>query len=122
MSNAMYNKRLSVGITEKMDDMLEEIAISRTRKGKPVTKADVIREAVRFYFDHQDDLSGSRKQITKSLEGQIETLTRQVATLLQQNETLHKQLTFQGKYLENLAQALQPVITLASVRTRKGGE
>lgn len=44
MNNALYKHRLTVGVTEKMNDLLEDLAISRTRKDSPVSKADLIRE------------------------------------------------------------------------------
>jgi metal-responsive CopG/Arc/MetJ family transcriptional regulator len=112
MSNVIYNKRLSVGLTDKMDDLLEDLAIARSRKGHPVTKSDLIREALRQYLEEQPDARGSRKQITKSLEAQLEALAAQITELAEGQ-------TAQQEYLVRLGRALGPVIELANARTQK---
>lgn len=71
MSKPKYSERLSVGFTPDQVRRLEEIVRVRSRKGEPLSKADVVRHAVEFYFLHQDDLPGSRKAIAKAVEGQI---------------------------------------------------
>jgi Arc/MetJ-type ribon-helix-helix transcriptional regulator len=103
MSKLLFNHRLSVGVTDKMNDLLQDIAIARTRKGTPISKSDLIREAIRLYLDEQADARGSRKQIAKSLEGQIETLQAQMMQITEQ-------LAFQQQMIVQLGQALQPVI------------
>lgn len=118
-SQALYNQRLSVSMTDKMNDLLEDMAISRTKKGKPVNKSDLIREAVRLYLDEQVDARGSRKQIAKSLEGQIEQLTTELHTIHQQMEALSQQLDAQGEFLMKLGKALQPLIEMAAARAKQ---
>ena len=71
MSNSKYTERLSVGFTPDQVRRLDEIVRVRARKGQPLSKADVLRDAVEFYFLHQDDLPGSRKAIAKAVEGKI---------------------------------------------------
>jgi hypothetical protein len=71
MSNPKYTERLSVGFTPDQVRRLDEIVRVRSRKGQPLSKADVVRDAVEFYFLHQDDLPGSRKAIAKAVEGKI---------------------------------------------------
>ena len=71
MHKLTYSERLSVGFTVEQVRRLDEIVRVRSRKGQPITKADLIREAVEFYFLHQDDLPGSRKAIARSVEGKL---------------------------------------------------
>ena len=66
-------------------------------------KSDLIREAIRLYLDEQSDARGSRKQIAKSLEGQMETLQAEIAQITEQ-------LVFQQQMIVQLGQVLQPVI------------
>ena len=111
MSKALFNHRLSVSVTDKMDELLEDMAITRTRKGTPITKADLIREALRLYLDEQADARGSRKQIAKSLEGQMDVLQDEMAQL-------SEQVLAQQKMIVRLAQDLQPVIERVKARPR----
>ena len=71
MSNSKYTERLSVGFTPDQVRRMDEIVRVRARKGQPLSKADVVRDAVEFYFLHQADLPGSRKAIAKAVEGKI---------------------------------------------------
>src|SRR5271165_5773595 len=71
MSNPKYTERLSVGFTPDQVRRLEEISRVRARRGEPLSKADIVRFAVEFYFQHQEDLPGSRKAIAKAVEGKI---------------------------------------------------
>ena len=71
MSNPKYTERLSVGFTPDQVRRLDEIVRVRSRKGQPLSKADVVRDAVEFYCLHQEDLPGSRKAIAKAVEGKI---------------------------------------------------
>lgn len=68
MSNAKFTERPTVGITPAMDDLLEDIAISRTRKGKPIGKSDLIRETVRQYLDEQPNMRGSPRYFIELLD------------------------------------------------------
>jgi hypothetical protein len=78
MSKAQYNERLSVGFTLDQVRRLEELTRVRSREGQPTSKADLVRDAVNFYFMHQDDLPGSRKAIARSVEGKIAQVDRKV--------------------------------------------
>ncbi len=78
MSNPKYTERLSVGFTPDQVRRLDEIVRVRSRKGQPLSKADVVRDAVEFYFLHQDDLPGSRKAIAKAVEGKIAEVDEKV--------------------------------------------
>ncbi len=111
MSKVLFDHRLSVGVTDKMNALLEDIAIARTRHGSPVSKSDLIRDAIRLYLDEQADARGSRKQIAKSLEGQVESLRGEVAEL-------HGQLATQHELILRLGRALQPVIERVTPRPK----
>ncbi len=71
MSKAHYSERISIGFTPDQVRRLEDLTRVRSRTGKPTSKADLVRDAVNFYFMHQDDLPGSRKAIARSVEGRI---------------------------------------------------
>lgn len=68
MSNAKFTERPTVGITSAMDDLLEDIAISRTRKGKPIGKSDLIRETIRQYLDEQPNMRRSPRYFIELLD------------------------------------------------------
>ena len=81
MSNPKYTERLSVGFTPDQVRRMEEIVRVRARKGQLLSKADMVRDAVEFYFLHQDDLPGSRKAIAKTVEGKIAEVDTKVDRL-----------------------------------------
>ena len=81
MSNHKYTERLSVGFTPDQIRRMDEIVRVRARRGQPLSKADVVRFAVEFYFLHQDDLPGSRKAIAKAVEGKIAEVDTKVDRL-----------------------------------------
>ncbi len=111
MSKVKFDHRLTVGVSEKMNDLLEDLAVQRTRKGTPISKSDLIREALRAYLDEQADARGSRKQIAKSLEGQMEALRGDM-------NQLQEQVIQQQKMIVQLGQALQPVIERVKPRPK----
>jgi len=81
MSNAKFTERLSVGFTPDQVRRLEEVSRVRSRKGEPLTKADVVRNAVEFYLLNQEDLPGARKAIAKAVEGKIAEVDEKVVRL-----------------------------------------
>ncbi len=81
MSNSKYTERLSVGFTPDQVCRMDEIVRVRARKGQPLSKADVVRDAVEFYFLHQEDLPGSRRAIAKAVEGKIAEVDTKVDRL-----------------------------------------
>ena len=81
MTKGRYTERLSVGFTPDQVRRLEELARVRSRQGVSVTKADLIRSAVTFYFMHQDDLPGSRKAIARSVEGKLAEMDQKLDDL-----------------------------------------
>ncbi len=81
MSNSKYTERLSVGFTPDQVRRMDEIVRVRARKGQPLSKADVVRDAIEFYFLHQEDLPGSRRAIAKAVEGKIAEVDTKVDRL-----------------------------------------
>ena len=81
MSSSKYTERLSVGFTPDQVRRMDEIVRVRARKGQPLSKADVVRDAVEFYFLHQEDLPGSRRAIAKAVEGKIAEVDTKVDRL-----------------------------------------
>ncbi len=81
MSSAKFTERLSVGFTPDQVRRLEEVSRVRSRKGEPLTKADVVRNAVEFYLLHQEDLPGARKAVAKAVEGKIAEVDAKVVQL-----------------------------------------
>jgi hypothetical protein len=110
MSKPLFTERLSFGMTPEMDRLLEDIARLRTRKGKPVSKADLLREAVRLYLDQQDDLHGSRKQMVKSLEGELEHQAAALQALTVQVQKLTQLTQAQAQELAGLKRGIQPLV------------
>lgn len=121
MNKAKFDKRITVAITENMHILLEELARKQSRKGKPSTVADIVREAIRWYLEQEGDVTGSRKQIAKSLEGRMDMLSEQVKMLTMQNEQLIQHLSVEWDFMTKQAEALQPLIKLAKARTQKPG-
>lgn len=93
MKKALYTARVTIGFTPDQDRRLEELARVRSRKGNRVHKADLIRDAVTFYFMHQDDLPGSRKAIARSVEGRIAEVDQKLDTLTETLENFIERVT-----------------------------
>jgi hypothetical protein len=93
-----------------MDRHLEDLARSRTRNNKPVSKAHLIREAIRLYLDQQADLYGSRKQIAKSIEGKLEALTFEVTNMGDYLERLHVGIQEQNNLIHRIGQGIPNII------------
>ena len=93
MSKARYTERVTIGFTPDQARRLEELARVRSRRGEPVTKADLIRSAVTFYFMHQDDLPGSRKAIARSVEGKLAEVDQKLDDLTETLEAFIERVT-----------------------------
>lgn len=102
--NKEYPRRLSVQITDAMDDRLEQVA-----RGRDEAKAEVVRAALRAFLDEQEDVIGSRKHFTKAFGRRIDHVERVVAigiwlnlqTLQMLTERLHKETVDVSKLLAN---------------------
>ncbi|MHB8624621.1 MAG: hypothetical protein ACYDBJ_10685 [Aggregatilineales bacterium] len=118
MSKPLFTERLSVGITPEMDRYLEDLATVRTRKGKPMNKSDLIREAIRTYMDTQEDLAGSRKQIAKSLDGKLQALMDAVQAMQEQNQALQAQVDGLRQGLRQWVQTTKPLLEWAAMQRK----
>lgn len=116
MSKPLFSHRLTVNVTPDMNRYLEELARSRTRQDKPVAKADLIREAIRYYMDDQVDLSGSRRQIAKTLDGKLQAVTDTVQALNTQMQSLRSEVKQHNSVIESWKQAIQPLLEWIAAR------
>jgi len=83
--NKEYPQRLSVQVTDAMDDRLEQVA-----RGRDEAKAEVVRAALRAFLDEQEDVIGSRKHFTKAFGRRIDQIERLLSVAIYLNlETLH---------------------------------
>lgn len=76
--NARHECRLSANITLAMFHRLEHIAELRG-----IAKSELVREAIRFYLDEQEDLAGSRKHFSKAFQRRVDYLDWQLEVLVQ---------------------------------------
>ena len=89
-----YPRRLSVQVTEAMDDRLEQVA-----RGRDEAKFEVVRAALRAFLDEQEDVIGSRRHFTKAFGRRIDHLECLLIAVMSINldvkhlflERLHKQ-------------------------------
>ena len=83
--NKEFPKRLTVQVTEAMDDRLEQVA-----RGRDEAKAEVVRAALRTFLDEQEDVIGSRKHFTKAFGRRVDHVERLLSVTLWLNlQTLH---------------------------------
>lgn len=68
---AQKKVRRSVSMAQEMHELLRQLAAMR---GRGVTEADLIREAVRQFLDDQTDVVGSRRHFHKSLQERLDSL------------------------------------------------
>jgi len=84
--------RFTVGLTPEQLSRLDELNRSRNRKGETTSRADLVREAVGLYLQHQPDLVGSRKAIATDLEGKIDALDTKVDGVAERLDTFIEML------------------------------
>lgn len=83
--NREFPKRLTVQVTDAMDDRLEQVA-----RGRDEPKAEVVRAALRAFLDEQEDVIGSRKHFTKAFGRRVDHVERLLSVTLWLNlQTLH---------------------------------
>jgi Arc/MetJ-type ribon-helix-helix transcriptional regulator len=69
--SASYTTRRSVAMTPQLRARLQPLL---DKQGKDVTEADLIRQAIREFLDHQEDITGSRAHFRKTFQTRINTL------------------------------------------------
>jgi hypothetical protein len=85
--------RFTVGFSPDQARRLDELHRTRRRKGETTSRADLVREAVGFYLQHQPDIVGSRKAIAKDLEAKIDQLDGKLENLLAQFNAFVERVT-----------------------------
>jgi Arc/MetJ-type ribon-helix-helix transcriptional regulator len=63
--------RRSISMTPEMHNLLAQLV---DKRGRDVSEADLIREAIRAYLDEQVDVAGSRRHFQKSLQDRLDQL------------------------------------------------
>jgi Arc/MetJ-type ribon-helix-helix transcriptional regulator len=63
--------RRSVAMTPQLRARLQQLL---DKRGKDVTEADLIRQAIREYLDRQEDITGSRAHFHKTFQTRIDAL------------------------------------------------
>ncbi|MBI5930382.1 MAG: hypothetical protein HY862_13815 [Chloroflexi bacterium] len=81
----IYDHRLTTGITAQMNARLDTLANIRKQ-----AKAELVREAIRFWLDHQEDAAMSRQFFTKSFQRRMDYLDWQLEVLMQMLTVLAK--------------------------------
>jgi hypothetical protein len=76
-----YSERLTINLTPDQMQRLEALRDTRCRKGKFVSKNDLLREAVNGYLAAQGDLRGSRQAIAKGVENKIDVVDTKIDAL-----------------------------------------
>jgi predicted DNA-binding protein len=102
--------RRSITMTQEMRDRLALLVSKQPRDTK---EADLIREAVRLYLDHQEDLVGSRKHFQKSLQDRLDRLESMLAFHL--NILIYLLASFQSDNSSEL-------ITKAIIASKRDGD
>ena len=67
-----YDERISLAITSQMHDYLKLLA-----DRQKTSVGDVVRQAVRDYIDHQDEVIGSRSRVGSRITRQLEQMQHQ---------------------------------------------
>ena len=58
-------------MTPEMRELLAQLA---SKEPRSTTESDLIREAIRYYLDEQEDIIGSRRHFQKSLQDRLDKL------------------------------------------------
>lgn len=102
----IYDHRLTAGITAQMNARLDTLADIRNQP-----KAELAREAIRFWLDHQEDARMSRQFFTKSFQRRIDHLDWQLEVLMHMLSILAKrpdliQHAMQGALASDISELL----------------
>ncbi len=101
---AHKNIKRSVSMSEEMHALLTQIAAKR---GRDITEAHLIREAIRQFLDEQTEIVGSRRHFQKSLQARL--------------DQLEDRLTFQVHILVFLLMAILADETVLNEAIRSAG-
>ncbi len=70
-TRTQYSIRYSVSVTPEMDERLKQILGKQDRR---TSMNDLVRLALRQYIDDQEDVIGSRRHFSKSLQNRVDDL------------------------------------------------
>lgn len=109
-----YSERLYPRITVAMRNLMRELVMRRNNPD--FTENDLIREALRFYLDHQEDLLGSRSHFNKGFRSRLDELEALTAF---QNHLLVVLLTrsHNALFARLYPQAQGPILTTQQVNS-----
>lgn len=106
-----YDERITLAVTSQMREYLRLLADrQRTSVG------DIVRQAVREYIDHQDDVIGSRSRLGSRVTRQLEGMERQ---LLKQQARAHT-LLLAAVILLQMSQGVQGSEVLGQIAQLAG--
>ncbi len=70
-TRTQYSIRYSVSVSSEMDERLKQILGKQDRR---TSMNDLVRLALRQYIDDQEDVIGSRRHFSKSLQNRVDDL------------------------------------------------
>ena len=70
-TRSKYTERYTLIVTEEMDRKLQQLLDKQDRS---VSLSDLLRTAIREYIDDQEDVIGSRRHFSKSLQNRLDQL------------------------------------------------
>src|SRR5258708_391349 len=70
-TRSKYTERYTLIVTEEMDRKLQQLLDKQDRS---VSLSDLLRTAIRQYIDDQEDVIGSRRHFSKSLQNRLDQL------------------------------------------------
>ena len=117
----IYDHRLTVGVSAQMNQRFDTLAEIRN-----MPKAELAREAFRFWLDHQEDARMSRAFFTKSFHRRIdyldfllEIIIHMLVLLADKDRKLVEEAVREALG-SNFSEALQNASLRRSARNRKG--
>src|SRR5258708_2657108 len=70
-TRTVFTERHTINLTKDMDDRFQQLLLKQDRS---VKVQDLFRAALRQYLDDQEDLIGSRRHFSKSLQNRLDSL------------------------------------------------
>jgi Arc/MetJ-type ribon-helix-helix transcriptional regulator len=93
---------LTPEIQERLDQLL-------SKRGREVSQNDLIREALRYYLDNQEDILGSRRHFQKSLQEHVDKLETHLSSTTVQ--TTLTSLFYANVLLQLVASSMATVLS-----------
>jgi predicted DNA-binding protein len=106
----IFDYRLSANISQQMNTRLDTLADIRN-----TPKAELAREAIRFWLDHQEDAQMSRQFFTKSFQRRLDYLDWQLEVLM------HMLISLANKRPDLLEQSIREALQTNLSETLRTG-